>query len=92
MLSNFITNIMSAIFDFNGSGRLGRGKIYTKGAVDGQKLAGRTNDRELLALARTNKTPALQANPKSVFIKLKESVYVYWDIITARIIFSAISV
>ena len=37
MLSNFITNIMAAIFDFNGSGRLGRGKIYTKGAVDGQK-------------------------------------------------------
>ena len=28
---------MVAIFDFNGSGRLGRGKIYTKGAVDGQK-------------------------------------------------------
>ena len=26
-----------------------------------QKLAGRRNDRELLALARTNKTPALQA-------------------------------
>ena len=25
------------------------------------KMAGRTNDRELLALARTNKTPALQA-------------------------------
>ena len=50
-------------------------------------MAGRTNDRELLALARTNKTPALQANPKSVFIKLKESEYVYWDIITARIIF-----
>ena len=27
---------MAAIFDFDGSGRLGRGKIYTKGAVDGQ--------------------------------------------------------
>ena len=26
------------------------------------KMAGRTNDRELLALARTNKTPALQAS------------------------------
>ena len=26
------------------------------------KMAGRTNDRELLALARTNKTPALQGN------------------------------
>ena len=25
-------------------------------------MAGRTNDRELLALARTNKTPALQGN------------------------------
>ena len=29
---------MAAIFDFNESGRLGRGKIYTKGAVDGQKI------------------------------------------------------
>ena len=38
MLSNFITNIMAAIFDFNGSGRLGRGQIYTKGAVDGSKI------------------------------------------------------
>ena len=28
---------MAAIFDFNGSGRLGRVKIFTKGAVDGQK-------------------------------------------------------
>ena len=37
VLNNFITNIMVAIFDFNGSGRLGRGTIYTKGAVDGQK-------------------------------------------------------
>ena len=35
-LSNFITKIMAAIFDFNGR-RLGRVKIYTKGAVDGQK-------------------------------------------------------
>ena len=28
---------MAAIFDFNGSGWLGRGKIFTKGVVDGQK-------------------------------------------------------
>ena len=35
--SNLITNIMAAIFDFNGSGRLGRVKIYTEGAVDGQE-------------------------------------------------------
>ena len=31
-------NIMATIFDFNGSGRLGRVKIYTKGAVDGQNI------------------------------------------------------
>ena len=30
-------------------------------------MAGRTNDRELLALARTNKTPALQATYYSKF-------------------------
>ena len=35
--SNLITNIMAAIFDFNDSGRLGRVKIYTEGAVDGQE-------------------------------------------------------
>ena len=29
---------MAAIFDFNEIGRLGGGKIYTKGAVDGQKI------------------------------------------------------
>ena len=28
---------MAAIFDFNGCGWLGRGKIFTKGVVDGQK-------------------------------------------------------
>ena len=37
VLSYFITNIMAAIFDFNGSGRLWRVKIYTKGAVENQK-------------------------------------------------------
>ena len=32
MLSNFIANIMAAIFDFNGSGRLGRGiNLYQGG-------------------------------------------------------------
>ena len=31
-------NIMATIFDFNGSGRLGRVKIYTKGAVNGQNI------------------------------------------------------
>ena len=78
-------NIMATIFDFNGSRRLGRVKIYTKGVVRGEggrgvksflsfptptpphhtdsksKMAGRTNDHELLVLACTNKTLALQA-------------------------------
>ena len=40
MLSNLITNIMAAIFDFNGSGRLRRGKICTKGAVDKNRERG----------------------------------------------------
>ena len=31
VLNNFITNIMVAIFDFNGSGRLGRGKFIPRG-------------------------------------------------------------
>ena len=34
MLSNFITNIMAAIFDVNGSGRLGR-EINLKGGERG---------------------------------------------------------
>ena len=37
MLTNFITNIMAAIFDFNGSGRLGREINLYQGAVDGKK-------------------------------------------------------
>ena len=72
---------MAAIFDFNGSGRLGKKQICTKGAVGGgvslfalpspptptvhsnckSNMAGRINDRELIKLARTNKTPAQQA-------------------------------
>ena len=31
MLSNFITNITAAIFDFDGSGRLGGGKFIPRG-------------------------------------------------------------
>ena len=85
---------MAAIFDFNGSGRLGKGiNLYQGGGrrskirrgvgvgedygffsplprplpppftlTANQNLAGRANDRELSALARTNKTPALRAN------------------------------
>ena len=37
VLSNLITNIMAAIFDFNGSGRLGREINLYRGAVDDQK-------------------------------------------------------
>ena len=91
MLSKFILNIMAAIFNFNGSGRLGRGINLYQGGRRGEErgggrgvkntrlfsppppptptvhsncksnIAGLTNDRELLALAHTNKTPALQA-------------------------------
>ena len=74
---------MGTIFDFNGSGRLGR-EIYfyqgadavknkeRGGAEEGEitttvhsncksNIVGSINDRELLALARINKAPALQA-------------------------------
>ena len=71
---------MAAIFDFNGSGRLGKKTNLYQGGGGGVSLfalpppptptvhsncksnmAGRINDRELIKLARTNKTPALQA-------------------------------
>ena len=68
VLSNFITNIMAAIIDFDGSGRLGREinlyqggrstvKIKERGGGGGVKIT-----REFITLARTNKTPALQAS------------------------------
>ena len=38
MLSNFITNIMAAIFDFNGSGKLGRGKNLYQGGGRRSKI------------------------------------------------------
>ena len=37
MLSIFLKKIIAAFFDFNGSRRLGREKICTKGAVNSQK-------------------------------------------------------
>ena len=37
VLSIFLTKIMAAIFDFNGSGRKWKKEICTKGAVDSQK-------------------------------------------------------
>ena len=37
VLSIFLTKIMAAIFDFKGSGRLGRERSLYQGAVDGQK-------------------------------------------------------
>ena len=91
VLSIFLTNIMAAIFDLNGSGRLGeRRKFVPKGrsSVKNKKrgrgwevkifalrppptptvhsnsksnIASRINDCELLTLARTSKTPVLQA-------------------------------
>ena len=38
MLSNFITNIMAAIFDLNGSGRLGRGINLNQGGGRRSKI------------------------------------------------------
>ena len=37
VLSIFLTKIMATIFDFKGSGRLGRERSLYQGAVDGQK-------------------------------------------------------
>ena len=68
MLSIFL----AAIFDFNGSRRLGRERNLYQGGGRPSKMrrgvhsnsksnmAGRMNDRQLITLARPNKTPALQ--------------------------------
>ena len=42
VLSIFLTKIMAAIFDFNGSGRLGRERSLYQGAVDSPKYGERT--------------------------------------------------
>ena len=44
-ISNFITNIMAAIFDFNGSGRLGRGINLYQGGGRRSKIRRGGGDR-----------------------------------------------
>ena len=100
VLSIFLTNIMAAIFDLNGSGRLGerrkfvpKGRSSVKNKERGRgwevkifalrppptptvhsnsksNIAGRINDCELLTLARTSKTPVLQARWLAVRVEL----------------------
>ena len=103
VLSIFLTNIMAAIFDLNGSGRLGeRRKFVPKGrssvkikknkergrgwevkifalrppptptvhSNSKSNIAGRINDCELLTLARTSKTPVLQARWLALLVEL----------------------
>ena len=100
VLSIFLTNIMAAIFDLNGSGRLGertkfvpKGRSSVKNKERGRgwevkifalrppptstvhfnsksNIAGRINDRELLTLARTGKTPVLQARWLALRVEL----------------------
>ena len=74
VLSIFLTKIMTTIFDFNGSGRLGRERnLYQRGCRQSKirrgvhsnsksNMAGRMNDRELIKLARPDMTPSLQAS------------------------------
>ena len=100
VLSIFLTNIMAAIFDLNGSGRLGerrkfvpKGRSSVKNKERGRgwdvkifalrppptptvhsnsksNIAGRINDCELLTLARTSKTPVLQARWLALRVEL----------------------
>ena len=100
VLSIFLTNIMAAIFDLNGSGRLGerrkfvpKGRSSVKNKERGRgwevkifalrppptptvhfnsksNIAGRINDHELLTLARTGKTPVLQARWLALRVEL----------------------
>ena len=100
VLSIFLTNMMAAIFDLNGSGRLGerrkfvpKGRSSVKNKERGRgwevkifallppptptvhsnsksNIAGRINDCELLTLARTSKTPVLQARWLALRVEL----------------------
>ena len=45
VLSIFLTKIMATIFDFNGSGRLGRERSLYQGVVDSQKYVERWGRR-----------------------------------------------
>ena len=76
---------MAAIFDYNGSGRLGGGRNLYQG--DGQKkregvhynsksnMASQMNDRELITLARPNETPAGWFSSYRSFLKSTISNY-----------------
>lgn len=60
LISIFLTKIIAAIFSFNGSGRLGRKKICTNRAVDGQKQGERWGwgSKVLLSLPRPLPLPS----------------------------------
>ena len=74
VLSNFITNIMAAIFDFNGSGRLGRGINLYQGGGRRSKIrkgGGERNKRfvslKLKYLKKSTALFPLQCLPKYLF-------------------------
>ena len=51
VLHIFLTKIMAAIFDFNGSRRLGREKNLFKGVVDCQNEKGGGGEEKILTLS-----------------------------------------
>ena len=54
VLSIFLTKIMAAIFDFNGSGRLWRERSLYQGAVDSQKYGERWGGRVKITPVRVS--------------------------------------
>ena len=54
VLSIFLTKIMATIFDFNGSGRLGRERSLYQGVVDSQKYVERWGGRVKITSVRVS--------------------------------------
>ena len=70
VLSIFLTKIMATIFDFNGSGRLGRERSSYQGVVDSQKYVERWGGRVKITPFRVS---SFNFPPKVSFCNMKAS-------------------
>ena len=76
VLSIFLTKIMAAIFDFNGSGRLGRERSLYQGVVDSQKYVERWGGRVKITPVRLSSLIFL---PKFLFVTWKRRLISFLD-------------
>ena len=76
VLSIFLTKIMATIFDFKGSGRLGRERSLYQGVVDSQKYVERWGGRVKITPVRVSSLIFL---PKFPFVTWKRRLISFLD-------------